>query len=144
MLGWGLVWIRRIISQYISAYSLENNFQNYCSISVVAWYILVWACERTWVHIEFTFSDTIDIYHEFSYTPCFNEVERGVSRRLSVCPSVCPSVCSSVDRIVSALYLQQYSWDPFHICTSCQATSEGVSRVMFVSKYNNLKFRQIL
>ena len=33
-------------------------------------------------------------------------------------------VCPSVDRIVSALYLQQYSSDPFHICTSYQATSE--------------------
>ena len=43
------------------------------------------------------------------------------------------SVCPSVDRIVSALYLQQYSSDPFHICTSYQATSEGVSRVMRVS-----------
>ena len=28
------------------------------------------------------------------------------------------SVCPSVDRIVSALYLQQYSLDPFDICTS--------------------------
>ena len=45
---------------------------------------------------------------------------------LSPCPSVCPSVHLSVDRIVSALYLQQYSSDPFHICTSYQATSEGV------------------
>ena len=43
------------------------------------------------------------------------------------------SLCPSVDRIVSALYLQQYSSDPFHICTSYQATSEGVSRVMPVS-----------
>ena len=49
---------------------------------------------------------------------------------LSVCPSVRPSVYPSVDRIVSALYLQQYLSDPFHICTSYQATSEGVSRVM--------------
>ena len=38
------------------------------------------------------------------------------------------SVCPSVDRIVSALYLQQYSSDLFHIYTSYQATSEGVSR----------------
>ena len=44
------------------------------------------------------------------------------------------SVRPSVDRIVPALYLQQYLSDPFHICTSCQATWEGVSRVMFVSK----------
>ena len=54
--------------------------------------------------------------------------------------SVRPSVCPSVDRIVSALYLQQYSSDPFYICTSYQATSEGVSRVMPVSKFKNLKF----
>ena len=54
------------------------------------------------------------------------------------------SVCPSVDRIVSALYLQQYSSDPFHICTSYQATSEGVWRVMFVSKFKNLKFWRIL
>ena len=53
------------------------------------------------------------------------------------------SVCPSVDRIVSALYLQQYSSDPFHICTSYQATSEGVSRVMPVSKFKNLKFWRI-
>ena len=54
------------------------------------------------------------------------------------------SVCLSVDRIVSALYLQQYLRDPFHICTSYQATSESVSREMFVSKFKNLKFWQIL
>ena len=62
---------------------------------------------------------------------------------LSVCPSVRPSVCPSVDKIVSALYLQQYSLDPFHICTSYQATKEGVSRVMPVSKLKNLKFWRI-
>ena len=46
------------------------------------------------------------------------------------------SICSSVDRIVSALYLLQYSPDPFHIYTSYQATSEGVSCVKF---YQNEK-----
>ena len=40
-----------------------------------------------------------------------------------------PSVRPSVDRIVSTLYLLQYSLDPFHIYKSDQATSEGVSRV---------------
>ena len=49
--------------------------------------------------------------------------------------SPCPSVCPSVDRIVSALYLQQYSSDPFHISTSYQAPSKGVLHVMFVSKF---------
>ena len=47
------------------------------------------------------------------------------------------SICLSVDRIVSALYLQQYSFDTFHTCTSYQATSEGVSHVKFVSKLWN-------
>ena len=66
------------------------------------------------------------------------------SWRRGILVSPCPSVCPSVDRIVSALYLQQYSSDPFHVCTSYQATSEGVSRVMFVSKFKNLKFWRIL
>ena len=61
------------------------------------------------------------------HTLRFNEVERGYTGFIL-------SVCPSVDRIVSALYLQQYSWDPFHICTSYQATSD-VSRVLFVSKW---------
>ena len=47
------------------------------------------------------------------------------------------SVCPSVERIVSALIF-------FHICTSYQTNSEGVSRVMFVSKLKKLKFWQIL
>ena len=54
------------------------------------------------------------------------------------------SNCLSVDSIVSALYLQQYLSDPFHICTPYQATSEGVLRIMFVTKYQNLKIWQIL
>ena len=74
-----------------------------------------------------------------NYIPRFNEVDRGVYWYHLVRLSVCPSV----DRIVSTLYLQQYSSDPFHICTSYQATSEGVSRVMPVSKFINLKFWRI-
>ena len=83
------------------------------------------------------------LYSEYHFNcslyPCFDEVERGVYWYHLVRLSVCPSV----DRIVSALYLQQYSSDPFHICTSYQATSEGVSRVMPVSKLKNLKFWRI-
>ena len=70
------------------------------------------------------------------YTPRFNEVERRVYWFHIVRPSV--------DRIVSALYLQQYLSDLFHIYTSYQATLEGVSRVKFVSQLENLKFWQIL
>ena len=78
------------------------------------------------------------------YTPCFNEVERGYagftsSIRLSVRPSVHLSVRG---QIFSALYLPQYLPDPFHICTSYQATSEGVSHVKFIVKFQNLIFWQ--
>ena len=65
----------------------------------------------------------------FYYTPCFNEVPRGVNWYHLVRLSVCPFV----DRIVSALYLQQYSSDPFHICTSYQATSEFGEFFKFVT-----------
>ena len=63
---------------------------------------------------------------------------------VSSCQSVPSSVRPSVDRIVSALYLLQYSLDPFHIYTPNQAISEGVSCVKFFSKFKNLKFGQIL
>ena len=65
------------------------------------------------------------------YTPASTKLKGGYTGfTLSVCPSV--------DRIVSSLYVQQYSSDPFHICSSYQATSEGVSRVKFVSKFEFL------
>ena len=70
-----------------------------------------------------------------SYTPRFNEA--GITYT-----GITLSVSPSVERIVPALYLQQYSSDPFHICTSYQATSEGVSRVTPVSKLKNLKLWQ--
>ena len=85
-----------------------------------------------------------------SYSPLQRSWKGGIL--VSPCPSVCPSVslsvrlsiCATVDRIVSALYLQQCSSDPFNICTSYLATSEGVTHVMFVSKFNSLKFWRIL
>ena len=53
--------------------------------------------------------------------------------------SSCPSVRPSVDGIVFALYLPQYSPDPFHFHTSYQQTSEGVPRVeFFISKFDFL------
>ena len=55
----------------------------------------------------------------FIIPPASTRLIRGYTGiTLSVCPSARPSVCPSVDRIVSALYLQEYSSDPFHICTS--------------------------
>ena len=63
------------------------------------------------------------------YIPRFNEFKREVYWF--------HLVCSSVDRIVSTLYLQHNSSDQFHVCTSYQATLEGVSRVKFVSKFTN-------
>ena len=95
---------------------------------------------RTRLKLNFLSDQTqqIEIRVSLLY-PRFNEVDRGVYWYHLVRLSVRPSV----DRIVSALYLQQYSSDPFHICTSYQATSEGVWRVMPVSKFKNLKFLRI-
>ena len=77
------------------------------------------------------------------YTPSLQRSWKG-GILVSTCPSVCLSVCPCVDRIMSALYLQQYSSDPFHICTTIPATLEGVSHVMFVSKFKHLKFWRII
>ena len=53
------------------------------------------------------------------------------------------SVCPSMDRIISALYLQQYLPDPFHIYTFFQPTS-GVSYIkLFFSKLKIVQFWQI-
>ena len=59
----------------------------------------------------------------------FNEVERGYTGF---------TLFVRLYRIVSAQYLQQYSLDPFHIYTSYQATSVGVSCVKLV-KIKKLK-----
>ena len=110
---------RPFLILWIYAFRSENNTQS------------LWSITRVIRHFPI----------QINYTPRFNEVERGYTGcTLSVRPSVCPSV----DRIVSALYLQQYSLDPFHIYTSYQATSEGLSRIMFVSKFKHLKFWRIL
>ena len=83
---------------------------------------------------------TVTIYTNVKFKillyPCWTKLKGG-------CTCFTLSVCPSVDRIVSALYLPQYSLDPFHIYTSYQATSEGVSPVKFL-KWINLKFWQIL
>ena len=52
----------------------------------------------------------------------------------SVRASVCPSVYSSVPHPVFALWHLQFSLDLFHIYTSYQTTSKGVSRVMLIAK----------
>ena len=69
--------------------------------------------------------DSVDGHHIF-IPPASTKLKGGYT-------GITLSVCPSVDRIASALYLQQYSSDPFHICTSYQTTSEGVSHVMPVA-----------
>ena len=64
------------------------------------------------------------------------------SVRLSICQYVRPSVHPSFQHSVSALYCLQFWLDPFHILTSYQATSEGVSHVKFLAKFQNLDFWQ--
>ena len=56
---------------------------------------------------------------------------------VSPCPSVLPAYP------VSALYHLQFWLDPFHIYTSYQTTSEGVSPVKLVATLNNLNFGNI-
>ena len=109
-----------------------------------------WSHNKSWIQDIFSHLHSLhDLYAATATTflmkftwlyPRFNEVERGVYWFYLVRLSACPSV----DRIVSALYLQQYSLDPFHICTSYQPASEGVSCVIFVSKFKNLKFWRYL
>ena len=57
------------------------------------------------------------ITNQLSLYPRFNEVKSILYTGFTL------SVCPSVDRIVSALYLQQYLSNQFYICTSYQATS---------------------
>ena len=126
-----------------SFYILDYLYREVPSLSDIAKKkSMVWGksaiTSAIWCLLVFTF----DVPREFVslvphfYTPHFNEVERGVYWFHLVRPSVRLSVCGQ--NRVSALYLQQYSSNPFHICTSYQATSEGVSRVKFVSKLKNL------
>ena len=63
----------------------------------------------------------------FFYTPTSGKLKRGIL--VAPCPSVQPSVRLWTESM-SALYLQQYLPDPFHIYTSYQATSVGVSHVI--------------
>ena len=105
------------------------------------WYVKIWYKNPCYMFYHFNTFKCFEQIWPYHYTLRFNEVERGYTDfTLSVRPSVRPSV----DRIVSALYLQQYSSDPFHFCTSFQATSKGVSRVKVVSIFTNLIFWQIL
>ena len=61
--------------------------------------------------------------------PHYNEFERG-GILVSPCPSVHPTVCPSVNKIVSALYLQQYSpylyilLSNFSRCVVCKVFSK--------------------
>ena len=71
----------------------------------------------------------------FYYTPASTKLKGGYTGFTS---SVCPSVRLWTESC------QQYLLDPFHICTSYKATSQGVWCVKFVSKFKYLKFWQIL
>ena len=97
---------------------------------------------RNWIRFPLNWNcegkctSEMDTWMTFLYPPMLNEVERGYTGfTLSVRPSVHPSV----DRIVSAVYLLQYLPDPFHIYTSYQATSEGVSCVKFFFESNKFE-----
>ena len=97
---------------------------------------------KVWIGLNWRISECVN------YTHRSMKLKGGIL--ISLCPSVfpsvslsfCPSFHPSVDKIVSALYLQQYSPDTFHIYTSYQETSEGVLHVKLFFKIQN--FWQIL
>ena len=70
--------------------------------------------------------------------PPHNEVVGGVYWFHTVSPSVHLSIRLSVPHSVSALHHLQFWLDPFDIYTSYQATSECVSRVKLLAKFQNL------
>ena len=119
-------------------FTLESIHSSFCP-SVCRWHVF-WSITKLALEFQFqiSYADSQTNGWKLIIPPASTNLKDGYTGiTLSVCPSVCLSVCPSVDRIVSALYLQQYSSDPFQICTSYQATSEGVSCVMPVSKFKN-------
>ena len=100
---------------------------------------LLWVLSLIYVLIR---SQSCCMYCPILLYHCFNEVERGytgfMSVRLSVHLSVCPSVCGQncVCTVSSTI------WDLFHICTSYQAISEGVSYVSLIAKFYHLNLWQ--
>ena len=99
--------------------------------------------------------------HRLHSKYCLYEALGIFCRRCKLCFSFCLVVCNEFKTIRYFIDVLHYHSqfhviyhrflngvegisNPFHICTSYPATSEGVSRVTFVSKFKNLKFWQIL
>ena len=92
----------------------------------------LWSVMTLKAHLVISHSTVIVVSYELCYVIIPHSTKlKGVYWYHLVRLSVRQCVCPSVDRIVSALYLLQYSPDPFHIYTSCQATSDSVSRGKF-------------
>ena len=97
-----------------------------------------WTLHKRYIYTIIRVSGLFTIFNRWIYhmgTPVIPLASTKLKRRVYWFHLVRLSICPSVDKIVSALYFQQYSSDQFNICTSYQATSEGVLRVMFVSKF---------
>ena len=78
-------------------------------------------------------------FDDKSSLSCNNEVVGGY---IGFTPSICLSVRPSVPHPVSALERLQFWLDPFHIYTSHEATSYGVSLVKFLAKFQKFEFLQ--
>ena len=98
--------------------------------AIQVWLIKKWsACLlrlNSWWRGLTQLTDKAKYFHATYYTPASAKL-KGAYTGFTLC--VCLFICPFVDRIKSALYLQQYLPDPFHIYTSYQATS--VSHVKF-------------
>ena len=120
-----------IFKLFLQNFAIQGNFPYILSIAIFSPYFLQVGLLLQYVAL-FQSWNYLSIKNH--YTPASMKLKGGYTGFTSVCPSFCPSV----DRIVFALYLQQYSSDPFHICTSYQATSVCVSRVMFLAATKQL------
>ena len=120
---------------------IPENSEIYNDTVIWAWTVMLWQKHKR--QIDILHENDAEIYFSkasFEHLALFTFV-LFIPPASTKCTGITLSVCPSVDRIVFALYLQQYWSDPFHICTPYQATSEGVSHVMPVSK---LKKNEIL
>ena len=139
--GYFFPWLRAA-EQCILAYKQNNQ------LPVAYLLYKVWG-----YYNKFATLKSLGVYYYYVKMPRWGCEEHGLENIMFIPPAstklkggytgITLSVCPTVDRIVSALYLQQYSSDPFHICTSYQATSEGVLRVMPIQKFKNLTFWRI-
>ena len=85
-------------------------------------------------------SRTLILYHWSTVSNYYTPAQRSCCWGVYWFHSFRPSVRPSVPHPVSTLWRLQFWLDPFHISTSYQATSKGVSHVKLLEKFKNWIF----